>query len=54
MICSGKRSSGSSCGEIVYKCKNCGATGCENEECSWQNFQSGKCKRCGNYLKTPA
>ena len=45
MICSGCRSP-------VYKCSKCGATGCEKEGCTGQNFKSGKCERCGNYIKT--
>ena len=50
MSCPGKRKNENRCGSVVYKCKHCQSVGCDHskeEECSNQNFKSGKCLRCG-------
>jgi hypothetical protein len=35
---------------VIYSCKGCGATGCDQAEhpgCTSQSFQAGKCLECG-------
>ena len=51
--CLGKRGTPSGttkCGMMLYRCKKCGAVGCEQGtegKCSNQTFKSGKCLKCG-------
>ena len=42
---------GHTCGSNLYKCPQCGATGCNKDGCSGQNVEgSNKCKSVGNML----
>jgi hypothetical protein len=49
MSCQGKTKDGNGGihGQGVYKCKNCGAVGCDSRDCTNRNFYSGKCLKCG-------
>ncbi len=49
MSCQGKtrNGTGSTHGQCVYKCKNCGAVGCDSNDCTNRNFWGGKCLKCG-------
>ncbi len=41
------------CNGQIFRCERCGATGCSNEGCTNQRFQSngGRCTVCGGNLK---
>jgi len=48
--CPGKRVKGSYCPSALYRCKKCGAVGCDQprpNECSNQKFVMAKCQSCG-------
>ena len=39
------------CPGNLYKCPQCGATGCNKDGCSNQNVEgSNKCKKCGKWV----
>lgn len=41
--------------QLVYRCTECGATGCREERCSNNGFsRSGQCNRCGRYQTSKA
>lgn len=46
--CRMKLESDRMCGQYLYKCKSCGASGCANEDCKNQVFNNsnGMCLRC--------
>jgi hypothetical protein len=48
--CSGQRRQGRcefECNALVYRCEECGAVGCRNNDCSSQNFKpDGRCMKC--------
>jgi hypothetical protein len=48
--CRGKHKRRNTCNRVIYSCKGCGATGCDQAEhpgCTSQSFQAGKCLECG-------
>jgi hypothetical protein len=48
--CDGKRKHAVPCGKPLYRCRFCGAEGCEKEpleSCTGQAFELGKCLSCG-------
>lgn len=52
-VCHGKftlSGATSLCYKQVYKCKNCGAVGCDREGCHNQEFDwtDGRCMRCNS------
>lgn len=47
MSCQGKKNN-STCYGTVYKCKKCGSVGCGNQGCRNQNFEYGRCMKCGS------
>lgn len=50
MNCPGKRN-GHVCAGTIWKCKKCGAIGCEQFQigsCTNQGFRVGKCLKCGH------
>ena len=49
MSCQGqtREEKGSIHGPGVYKCKHCGAVGCDSNDCTNRNFWAGKCLKCG-------
>jgi len=51
MSCQGKKHN-SRCGNTVYKCNKCGTVGCSNNGCTNQNFDNGRCMKCGGTDKS--
>ena len=54
--CRGQHKKRIVCNRVVYRCKKCGSTGCdqsEKTECTGQNFLQGKCIKCGDSEKDP-
>ena len=55
--CRGRHIHRHTCNSIVYRCIKCGTVGCDQRdkaECTNQNFQHGKCKKCDGMEKEPA
>jgi hypothetical protein len=55
--CRGRHKDRYACNSVVYRCKKCNAVGCDQREaaeCTSQNFQRGKCSKCGATDKEPA
>jgi hypothetical protein len=55
--CRGKHKHRNTCNRVIYRCNNCGATGCdqaEHPDCTSQSFQAGKCLKCGSKDIEPA
>jgi len=47
-LCPAKKKNGQPCHQVVYRCTNCGAVGCDNRDCGNQKFASGgQCMSCG-------
>jgi hypothetical protein len=49
--CEGQKKNGVRCGKPLYRCRHCGAEGCEKEpleRCTGQAFELGKCLDCGH------
>ena len=44
-----KKIDGNTCNQFVFRCKHCGSAGCQNKNCSNQNFEysTGLCLSCG-------
>jgi hypothetical protein len=36
------------CGGWIYRCKDCGSTGCSNNSCHVKSFKDRKCLSCGS------
>jgi len=54
--CRGHHKHRHTCNSIVYRCKKCGAVGCDQRDkgdCNNQNFQHGKCNKCDGMEKEP-
>lgn len=55
--CRGKHQTRHTCNSIVYRCRQCGAVGCNQAsqaECSNQTFLKGQCIKCASSEKEPA
>ena len=55
--CRGTHRHRHTCNNLLYRCKKCHAVGCDQRdgaECTNQNFQQGKCNKCGETEKEPA
>ena len=54
--CQGQHKKRIVCNRVVYRCKACGAAGCDQNqqaECKGQNFLHGKCLKCGSMDNEP-
>jgi hypothetical protein len=54
--CRGRHKIRVTCNRVIYRCKMCGSTGCDQNEqaqCTGQNFLQGKCIKCGDAEKEP-
>jgi hypothetical protein len=41
------------CGYALFKCKNCGSTGCVNPKCPKYNFMGSMCRTCNKQGTIP-
>lgn len=48
----GTRKAGFTCTNMLYRCKKCGAVGCQRKNCTNYNFDGSRCLKCGNYGAT--